>query len=123
MKFGPSFLLLRGAEARPDYADIVAKVENRAAPKISQKLIFGWLPTAILRSAHTKLRGRFCVKRCGPSYRRVRNASAVLKNFCRHPKKTFCNTICPLADTGLGVGVVILRWFICCGHCALYLGR
>jgi hypothetical protein len=29
------------------------------------------------------------VKRCGPSYRRARNASAALKIFVRHPKKTF----------------------------------
>jgi hypothetical protein len=40
-------------------------------------------------SANTKLRDRFCARRCGPSYRRARNASAVLKNFGRHPKKTF----------------------------------
>ena len=44
---------------------------------------------AKLCSAATKVRGRFCTKRCGPSHRRVRNASAVLKNFVRQPKKTF----------------------------------
>jgi hypothetical protein len=44
--------------------------------------------TAVFRSANTKLRDRFCARRCGPSYRRARNASAVLKNFGRHPKKT-----------------------------------
>src|SRR5258705_13345373 len=37
----------------------------------------------------TKVRGRFCVKRCGPSRRRVRTASAVLKTFVRQPEKTF----------------------------------
>ena len=35
------------------------------------------------------VRGRFCVKRCGPSRHRLRDASAVLENFARHPKKTF----------------------------------
>jgi hypothetical protein len=30
-----------------------------------------------------------CVKRCGPSRRRLRSASAALKNFVRQPKKTF----------------------------------
>ena len=45
--------------------------------------------TAILRSADTKLRGRFCVKRCGPIYRRVRNASAALKNFVATSKRLF----------------------------------
>src|ERR1700730_552618 len=37
----------------------------------------------------TKVRGRLCVKRCGPSHRRVRSASAALKNFVRQPEKTF----------------------------------
>jgi hypothetical protein len=29
------------------------------------------------------------VKRCGPSRREARDASAVLKSFVHHPKKTF----------------------------------
>jgi hypothetical protein len=41
------------------------------------------------RNADTKLPGRFGAKRCGPSYRLERNASAVLKNFDRHPKNPF----------------------------------
>src|ERR1035437_8238984 len=44
---------------------------------------------AKLCRADTKVRGHFCVKRCGPSRRRMRNASAVLKIFVRQPKKTF----------------------------------
>jgi hypothetical protein len=43
----------------------------------------------MLARPDTKVRGRFCVKRCGPSRRRVRTASAVLKNFVRQPEKTF----------------------------------
>jgi hypothetical protein len=43
----------------------------------------------MLARPDTKVRGRFCVKRCGPSRRRVRAASAVLKNFVRQPEKTF----------------------------------
>src|SRR6266480_17599 len=43
----------------------------------------------MLAWADTKVRGRFCVKRCGPSHRRARNAPAVLKNFVRQPEKTF----------------------------------
>jgi hypothetical protein len=39
--------------------------------------------------ADTKVRGRLWLKRCGPSHRRGPNASAVLKNFVRRPKKTF----------------------------------
>src|SRR5229473_5455835 len=43
----------------------------------------------MLARPDTKVRSRFCVKRCGPSRRRVRTASAVLKNFVRQPEKTF----------------------------------
>jgi hypothetical protein len=45
--------------------------------------------------ADTNVGGRFCAKRCGPSRRRVRNASAVLKNLVRQPEKTF-STVCQL---------------------------
>ena len=41
------------------------------------------------RSADRVVRDRFCVKRCGPSGHRLRDASAVPENFARHPKKTF----------------------------------
>jgi len=41
------------------------------------------------------VRGRFCVKRCGPSRHRLRDISAALENFARHPKKDFFNTIDP----------------------------
>src|SRR5258705_13862053 len=37
----------------------------------------------------TKVRGRSGVRRCGPSRRRARTASAVFKIFVLHPKKTF----------------------------------
>jgi hypothetical protein len=43
----------------------------------------------MLAPPDTKVRGRFCVKRCGPSHRRLRTASAVLKNFVHQPEKTF----------------------------------
>ena len=47
----------------------------------------------MLARPDTKARGRFCVKRCGPSHRRLRTASAVLKNFARQPEKTVFNSI------------------------------
>ena len=40
-------------------------------------------------NATRKVRGRFWMKRYGPSRRRAQNASAALKIFVRHPKKTF----------------------------------
>ena len=44
---------------------------------------------ARLSGANTKVGGRFGMKRCGPSCRHTRNASAVFKFFVLHPKKTF----------------------------------
>src|SRR5258707_8956698 len=44
---------------------------------------------ARLSGANTKVGGRFGMKRCGPSCRHTRNASAVFKIFVLHPKKTF----------------------------------
>jgi hypothetical protein len=74
-------------------ADTVAKVENRTGPKILRKLIFRRPTAAKPRSADTMVRGRFCVKRCGPSRHRLRDASAVLEKFGSSPKKDFFNTI------------------------------
>jgi hypothetical protein len=44
---------------------------------------------ARLLGADTKVRGRFCVKRYGPSRREVRDASVALKISVHHLKKTF----------------------------------
>ena len=69
---------------------LLQKSKIELTPKISRKLIFGHsLPLHRLFSAATKVRGRFWMKRYGPSRRRAQNASAVLKIFVRHPKKTF----------------------------------
>ncbi len=43
----------------------------------------------MLARADTKVRGRFCVNRFGPSHRREQTASAVPKNFVRQLEKTF----------------------------------
>src|SRR6476660_5186285 len=44
---------------------------------------------ARISGANTKVGGRFGMKRCGPSCRRTRSASAIFKIFVLHPKKTF----------------------------------
>jgi hypothetical protein len=64
-----------------------SKIERRR--KSRESLIFDVSAAAKLRSADAKVRSRFCVKRCCPTRRHARNASAVLKNFVRHQKKTF----------------------------------
>src|SRR5580692_6509389 len=59
--------------------------------------------------ADTKVRGRFCVRRCGPSRRRVRNASAAIRNFVRHPKGLFQHYR-PIAEViGLRASAINLR--------------
>ena len=72
-----------------------SKIER---PRKSRERRFLDAATAAMPSrADTKTGGRFCMKRCGPSRRRMRNASAALKNFVRQPKKTFST---PSARTG-----------------------
>src|SRR5258708_38303594 len=73
----------------PFRADIVAKVENRTTLKISRKPMFRPFYRCNAARPDTKVRGRFCAKQCGPSRRRVRTASVVLKNCVRQPEKTF----------------------------------
>jgi len=96
--------------ACPPLADTVAKVENRTTlphPALGQYFtpsptarraqaglegenrFLGVSIVARFYSAATKVRGRFWVKRCGPSRRHARGASAVLENFVRQAKKTF----------------------------------
>jgi hypothetical protein len=53
---------------------------------------------ARLSGANTKVGRRFGRKRCGPSSRRARSASAVFKIFVLHPKNTFATIS---ATTGL----------------------
>src|SRR5438477_74714 len=49
-----------------------------------------------LFNATTEVRDRFWIKRYGPSRRRAQNASAALRTFVRHPKKTFATISAPL---------------------------
>src|SRR5258707_14581330 len=75
-------------------AGTVAKVENRSAPKISRKLIFGRLcrcvafqrpyggPWSILDETIWSL--------TSPRVKRISGS----RNFCYSPQKDFCNKIC-----------------------------
>jgi hypothetical protein len=70
-------------------ADIVAKVENRAALKNLAKVdLWTSLLLCCFFNATTEIRDRFWMKRCGPSRRLAQNASTDLRVFVRHPKKT-----------------------------------
>ena len=64
-----------------------AKIER--LPKSRESRCLDVSTAAMLARGDTKIRRRFCERRCGPSHRGERNASAVLKNFVRQPKKTF----------------------------------
>src|SRR5260221_14389776 len=50
-------------------------------------------------SVDTKVRGRFSEKRCGPSRRCARNASAASENFVCYPQKTFSTASVKLRRT------------------------
>src|SRR5258705_7099037 len=53
----------------------------------------------MLFSVDTTVRGRFSEKRCGPSRRCARNASAALENFVCCPQKTFSTASVKLRNT------------------------
>src|SRR6266478_5181900 len=53
----------------------------------------------MLFSVDTTVRGRFSEKRCGPSRRCARNASAALENFVCCPQKTFSTASVKLRRT------------------------
>jgi len=57
----------------------------------------------MLAGGDTKVRGRFYEKRCGPSRRGARNASAVLKNFARQPEETFSTVSAQSGHSGVDV--------------------
>jgi hypothetical protein len=83
-------------------ADFVAKVENRTTLKISRKLIFRPLRCCVLLSATTEVRDRFWINRYGPSRRRAQNATAALRIFVRHSKKTFATKSANIRHAGIG---------------------
>jgi hypothetical protein len=51
--------------------------------------LLGLSAAARLFKTNTRVRGCVCVNRCGPSRRRAWNASTVLKNLVRRPRRTF----------------------------------
>src|SRR5258705_13901829 len=70
-------------------ADTVAKSKIERRRKSRESRCLDVSTAAMLARPDTKVRGRFCVKRCGPSRRRVRTASAVLKNLFASQKRLF----------------------------------
>src|SRR6266852_7635959 len=93
---------LHGTSVLPSRADIVrspwhvclvpivlqkSNIERRR--KFRESRFFDASDAATRCSAVTKVCCRFCVNQCGPSRPHAQNASAVLRNFRRQPKKTF----------------------------------
>jgi hypothetical protein len=91
----PSSALPPGADIAASACDVrkvpILLQNSKIEPlrKSRESGVLDALTAAKLCSAATKVRGRFCANRCGPSYIRVRNSSAVLENFGRHLKRTF----------------------------------
>src|SRR6478609_4605191 len=81
---------------------ILLKKSKFERPRKSRESRFLDIPPAAKPCREdTNVRGRFCVKRCGPSYRRVRNASAVQEIFVVTPKRLFQHYL-PEADIRKG---------------------
>jgi hypothetical protein len=72
-----------------------SKIERRR--KTREGRFLDATAAARLAEANTKVGGRFDMKRCGPSGRRARSASAAFKTFVLHPKNTFA-TISTLSE-------------------------
>jgi len=72
-----------------------SKIERRRKSRESRCLDVS--TAAMLARPDTKVRRRFCVKRCGPSRRRVRTASAVLKILFISQKRLFQQYL-PIGD-------------------------
>jgi hypothetical protein len=79
-----------GISSNVRFAPILLQKSKIERPRKSRES--GFLDAAAaarFSGANTKAGGRFCMKRCGPSRRRGRSASAVFKIFVLHSKKTF----------------------------------
>jgi hypothetical protein len=89
-------------------ADSVAKVENRAAPKISRKSILRRSYRCKPYSGDTKVRGRFCVKRCGPFISPRAKRISGTEKFWSSSQKDFFNTIgTKLPNRNVGSSVAV----------------
>src|SRR6202171_4261592 len=64
-----------------------SKIERLRKSRESWFLVLS--AAARLCRTDTRVYDRFCGNRCGPSHCRARDAPAALKNFIRHPEKTF----------------------------------
>src|ERR1700676_759372 len=64
-----------------------SKIERLRKSRESRLLVVS--AAARLCRTDTRVYDHFCGNRCGPSHCRARDAPAALKNFVRHPEKTF----------------------------------
>jgi hypothetical protein len=83
-------------------ADFVAKVENRMPRKSRESRFLGISIGARILGADAKVRGRFYVKRYGPSRREARDASAPLRISVHHPNNTFATKSALFGPEGSG---------------------
>ena len=87
---GQSGLRVRPSGERPVAFDRCCRKSRKSnSAKNLAKAGFGRIIAARLHSADTRVGGRFCLKRCGPSRLRARNASAVLEIFFCRRKRVF----------------------------------
>lgn len=74
---------------------LLKKSKIERLPKSRESRCLDVSAAAMLARSDTKVRGRFCERRCGPSRRGERSASAPLKNFVRKPVTNIRNTNSP----------------------------
>jgi len=84
---------------------LLKKSKIERLQKSREGRLFGLSAAARLFKTITGIRGCVCANRFGPSRRRAWNASAVLKNLVRRPKRTFSTL-----STQLGHSASKMRW-------------
>jgi hypothetical protein len=97
---------------------LLKKSKIERLPKSRESRCLDVSTAAMLARPDTNVRGRFCVKRCGPSRRNVRNASAVLKNFVRRPEETFATVTADIRrdDGYVSFVPILLQKSFCIGQ-------
>jgi hypothetical protein len=101
-----------GAFSDVGFVPILLQKSKIVRRQKSREIRFLGIPIAAkVLGADTKVRGRFCVKRYGPSHREARDASAALKISVHRPKNTFATIS---ANSGPRSGPVVRCTKPCC---------
>ena len=106
---------------------LLQKSKIERSQKSRESRFLGTSNAAKCCSSNTRTRGRFSAKRCGPSRREVRDASAALKISVHHPNNTFATKSALFGHGAMSdvsskcaperKSVRYCLWIVACGFC------